>query len=112
MKYYTTNEIAELWEATFPLLEALESDMKELAKKKPIDALNDNKVSIINRLLEDVRIVLAEQKAIKYLDLLDAEVIPSNSDVAIMLSQYAAAMKTFKNQHYRRYNWLIEGEEE
>jgi len=111
-----TAQQAELYDTTRPLLDALYSEFQELSKKKPEATLSESKVKLINRLLEDVRKVLKDEPAFKYLDLLVNESLPQNSDVVLMLSQYKAAMETFHDNYYgmdaetRRRRWFLDDE--
>ena len=86
-----------------PLLTAMFNEFKELSKKKPEGVLNKRKVELVNRLLKDVLIILEDEPSRPYLDLLDEDDIPQNSDVLLILSQFEAAMKAFHNR-YRVYN--------
>jgi hypothetical protein len=99
-KYYTTQEKADTHDTMTPLLEAMYSEFKELSKKKPDSAVSKNKIKIVNRLLERVRVVLSDEESIGFLDMLDEEDIPQSSDVTLILSQYVAAMKAFHEKHY------------
>ena len=95
-----SKEQLEIYETTNPLLEAMYGEMQELSKKKPEATLSPAKVKILNRLLEDLRIVLKDESELKYLDLIEDESLPQYSDVVLMLSQYAAAMKSFRKAYY------------
>ena len=96
-----TSEIkAKKHDTTMPLLQSMYGEFKELSKKKPEAAVSKNKIQIVNRLLESVRQVLEEEDAITFLDLLDDDDLPQNSDVTLILSQYVAAMETFKDKYY------------
>ncbi len=75
-------------------------EMQDLSKKKPDGTLNATKVKIINRLLNDIKIVLADEPDSKYLDLLDDETLPQYSDVALILSQFSASIKMFREKYY------------
>lgn len=99
---------ADLYEITHPLLEAMYKEMQELSKRKPEATLSAAKVKILNRLLNDLRVVLKGESELKYLDLIDDELLPQYSDVVLMLSQYSAAMKSFR-QSYHGYDYLISG---
>jgi hypothetical protein len=86
-----------------PMLDALMSEMREFAKKKADTPLNATKVLIINRVLKPLKEnVLRDEKSLEYLDLLDEEGLPQNSDVVIILSQFQAALRQFKEKHYYR----------
>ncbi|MEH1856478.1 MAG: hypothetical protein V7L21_00365 [Nostoc sp.] len=91
---------ADLHEVTMPLIDAMHVEFKELSKKKPEAVLTNSKVKIVNRLLESCRKVLDSETSLDYLDLIDEDDIPQNSDVVLMLSQYVAAMKQFKYTYY------------
>lgn len=104
----TTKEKIEVWETTSPLLSAMYNEIKALSLKKPDATLNPNKVKIINRLLIDIRELLENEPASKYLDLIDDEVLPQYSDVVIMLSQYSTAMGKFKERYHTEGDILKE----
>jgi hypothetical protein len=99
---YTTSGKSNLYETVKPLLLAMYEEFKELSKKKPDSVLNISKVKIVNRLLESCRKVLKDEQSIQFLDLIDEDNIPQNSDVVLMLSQYVAAMGEFRSTYY---NW-------
>jgi hypothetical protein len=108
---FTTDEKSSRYEATMPLLEAMFREFQELAKKKPEAALNKSKVKVVNRLLIDVLSILDGEPNRSYLDLLDEDDLPQNSDVVLMLSQIVAAMERFKDRYYggadANYQWAI-----
>lgn len=95
-----TKAQTNLYDTTRPLLDALYEEMQELSKKKPDATLSESKIKLINRLLEDIRIVLTKEADFKYLDLLVDDSLPQNSDVVLMLSQYTAAMERFHSNYY------------
>ena len=83
-----------------PLLESMFHEFQELSKKKPEGALNKRKVEIVNRLLRDIHGILEKESTSAYLDLLDEDDLPQNSDVILILGQTVAAMKTFRKKYY------------
>ena len=97
----TTKARVRIYETTDELLAAMYAEIQELAKKKPEATLNPTKVKMINRLLEDVRRVVADEPQIKYLDLLNDAELPQYSDVVLILSQYVGAMKAFSSRYFR-----------
>ncbi len=97
---FTTTEKAEKHDNLMPLLESMFREFQELSKKKPDGALNKRKVEIVNRLLRDIHVILEGESTIAYLDLLDEDDLPQNSDVVLILGQTVAAMDTFKRRHY------------
>jgi hypothetical protein len=99
-QHRTTAEKATTHDSLFPLLKAMFGEFKELSKKKPDAAVSKSKITIVNRLLEKLRLVLADEDAIDFLDLLDEDDVPQASDVTLMLSQYVASMDAFYAKYY------------
>jgi len=56
---------------------------------------------MINKVLERVKKLLTADPTIKFLELLDDETLPSNSDAVFIIAQYDAAMEQYKGKHYR-----------
>lgn len=112
-KGVTSKKLVDLYETTSPLLDAMYGEMQELSKKKPEATLSAAKIKILNRLLEDLRIILKEESELKYLDLIEDDSLPQYSDVVLMLSQYSAAMRSFYKTYYVRdsytglRDWLV-----
>lgn len=98
-KEHTTEEKAKTHDTMIPLLEAMYLEFKELSKKNPDSAVSKSKIKIVNRLLEKIRIVLADEESIDFLDVLDEDDVPQASDVTLILSQYVASMKAFQEKH-------------
>lgn len=96
----TTKSKVALYESAQPMLGGLYREIQELAKKKPDLTLNASKVKIINRVLIDIKEIVKDESETKYLDLLDDDILPQYSDVLLVLSQYVAAMGTFKSRYY------------
>ncbi len=99
---YTTAEKAAKHDDLMPLLKAMFREFQDLSKKKPDGALNKRKVEIVNRLLHDVLEILEGEFTRAFLDLLDEDDLPQNSDVVLILSQVVAAMEAFQAKYYRR----------
>lgn len=109
-----TTEKVELYEVVRPLLGAMYSEFKELSKKKPDAVVSKAKIKVVNRLLTKCQEVLQSEAFIDYLDLIDEDEVPQNSDIVLMLSQYVTAMKQFHTTYYRKerygheYYWATE----
>ena len=88
-------------------LHSMLSEMSELSKKRANDGLNKFKLRLVNVLLERMNKVLGEQKPFTGFDTFDENDLPTNSDVVVMLSQYAAAMFQFRleNTEVRGIKW-------
>jgi hypothetical protein len=110
-KEYTSEKNVILFDTLTPLLNALYSEIQVLSKKKPDGTLSANKTKVINRLLIDIKDFLNDEPTNKYLDLLEDENLPQYSDVALMLSQYSAALTQFKSRYYgwtgSDHGWFI-----
>ena len=75
-------------------------EMRELSKKKPDATLSVNKVVILNRILTDIKALLQDEPQGKYLDLLDDEQLPQNSDAVLVMVQHERALAAFKERYY------------
>jgi hypothetical protein len=82
------------------LLDSAISEMKEFSKKKPEESLNITKIKILNRLLIPLKEILKIDPSGAFLDLLDEEMMPSNSDCVLILGQYKAAISQFKGKYF------------
>jgi len=96
----TTKAKSESHDTLLPLLQSMSEEFKELSKKKPDSAVSKSKITIVNRLLEAIRLILKDEASITYLDLLDEDSVPQVSDVSLILSQYVAAMQAFRSRYY------------
>jgi hypothetical protein len=96
----TKSQVAD-FEMLWPILKSLLAETKELSKKKADNPLNKLKVGMINKVLERVKGILSGDPSAQFLELLDNETLPSNSDAVFIISQYDAAMKQFKDKHYQ-----------
>lgn len=93
-------ELSEKFDMLSPMLDAALNEMREFSKKKQDGVLNTFKVKIINRLLVEIKILLSCEKSTIYLDTLDEDTLPQNSDAVLILGQFTAAMSQFKNKYY------------
>ncbi|MDR0438171.1 MAG: hypothetical protein LBH22_07725 [Bacteroidales bacterium] len=85
------------------LLSSIYVEMKEFSKKKPDEPLNKFKVKNINRVLEQIKEIMKEEPTNEFLDLLDEESLPSNSDSILIIAQFHASMAQFRSKYYRDY---------
>jgi hypothetical protein len=92
-------------------------EVGELSKKKQDGIVNDLKVRHINRLLAPIKELLVDDESANYLELLDEETLPQNSDAVFILGQFLAAMDQYKSRHtdvYSRWQtveWIAEHED-
>jgi hypothetical protein len=94
-----TKKQAETLELVSPILTAVVTEVRELSKKKQDGVLSPLKVRSINRLLGDVQAALADDPSTRYLDLLEEDELPQNSDAVVVLTQWEAEVKQYKNKN-------------
>lgn len=91
----TTKEAVATYSATNAIFIGLIKEIRELSKKKPDATMSAGKVKIINRVLEDLKSILAKEPAGKFLDLLDDKELPQTSDAVLIMVQYETVLRTF-----------------
>lgn len=112
MEKNLSDEQVKLYSTISPLLKSAFKEVKDFSKKKQDDLLNIKKVNMINRLLEKAKIVLQNESTVDFLDLLDENDLPSNSDAVLIMSQYISAMDKFYNDHCHIRGWGFDEEGE
>ncbi|TYA84064.1 hypothetical protein [Seonamhaeicola marinus] len=95
-----TKANAEQFDMLSPILDSVYEEIKELSKKKQDGALNALKVKMTNRILSKVKTILKDDPTVEFLDLLDEESLPTNSDAVLIIAQFKAAMEQYHNKHY------------
>ena len=89
-------------------------ELGELSKKKPNDAVNKFKLKYINQSLADLNKLLGPSKPFPDFDQFDPDNLPSNSDVRLLLAQYAASALTLRKRNTEqdlsyKWFWTIKG---
>lgn len=87
------------------LLKTSYLEIKELSKKKPNDLLNEFKVKKINKILKVIKKLLENEPTAMFLDLLDDDNLPSNSDVTLVLGEYNASLNNFRKKYSTFDGW-------
>lgn len=95
-----SNEKVDKFDMLEPLLESIYYEMSEFSRKKQDLQLNKLKAKMINKILEEMRSILSDEPTIEFLDLLEEDTLPTNSDAVLIIGQYRKAMKQFKNKYY------------
>ena len=98
-----SNADVESFKMLSDLLESIYIEMKEFSKKKPDEPLNKFKVKNVNRVLEQVKIILKLEPTITFLDVLDDETLPTNSDAILVIGQFKASMERFRSKYSAGY---------
>lgn len=108
-----TQDAVNQYELLNPLLLGVYKELQELSKKKPDTPLNNFKIKSVNRILEPIRELLKEEDVYPFLDILDMDDVPTNSDVVLILSQYIESMNIFHSKYYSynissgKHEWCI-----
>lgn len=94
-----TKEQVDKFSFLSPMLDSALSEMREFSKKKQDGIVSETKLKILNRLLADLKGVLAQEPSTIYLDLLSEGQLIQNSDAVLVLGQYRSALDSFKKSH-------------
>ena len=108
--YYIEMDEVRLFEMVSPQLEALRREFGELKSKKPDAVVSKTKVKLVNAVLEDALGLLGDLPESKYLARLDEDDVPQVSDVAMVLSQFHAALQRFRGLHTRNGSWFVKND--
>jgi hypothetical protein len=96
----TTSAKVAAYTTLNPLLKAMYKEFQELSKKKQDGQVGKTKVRMVNRLLKAIHELLESEPNRVYLDELNEDDLPQNSDVVLILSQTSAAMEAFHRRYY------------
>jgi hypothetical protein len=97
-----SSEKIMMFEMLYPMLSSDISEIRELSKKKQDEPLNKFKVRTINKKLKQTKTILCDEPTFEFLELLDEDTLPSNSDAVLIISQFIQALKQFKAKYYTK----------
>ena len=95
-----TQDEVKMFDILYPMIKGDLAEIRELSKKKQDEPLNELKVKIINKKLEKAKSILKNEATIEFLDLLNEEKLPTNSDAVLQISQFINALKKFREKFY------------
>ncbi|BDS11480.1 hypothetical protein [Aureispira anguillae] len=98
-----TNAQVELFKMLDVLLNSIYFEMKEFSKKKPDEPLNKFKVKNVNRVLEQIKDILKAEPTSPFLDILNEDTLPTNSDAILVIGQFRASMARFQKKYAAKY---------
>jgi len=101
-----TEKNIEDYELLKDMLYSQKKEFDLLSKKKADGQLNPMKIKIANRVLEPLKELFKNEESYKFLDTLDKDEMPTNSDVVLMICQYETAIHEFRIRYYKNYNWV------
>lgn len=110
----TVSEIEALEKVTGQL-QGLHREVSLLAKKSPIDALNQFKLRLTNNVISIANGVLGNNyRPFDDFEQFDPDSVPSTSDVAMLLGQYIEEAERFRSDHIKQYGsgwyYVVDGE--
>lgn len=111
-----TQQEVDQFEKLQSQLEGLHSEISALSKKTQNDALNKFKLKFVNQIIEQANKLLSNKyKPFSDFNLFEESDMPSNSDVAMMLSQYLTCFEKLRadnvKQDFGYWYWVIDGKQ-
>jgi hypothetical protein len=99
-----------VFEKVMTQLADLRDQIAVLSKSKPDGLLNVFKLQFVNeKLAEANKVLVGEYKPFASFDAFDADNLPSNSDVVLVLSQYLTCLERWRSSHVYQslsdYKW-------
>ena len=109
--HVATDAKVDEYNASHDVFSSLLDEVKELSKKKPDAIMSAGKVKIVNRVLQNLLMVLEGQPDAKYLEALDDDDLPQVSDAVLVMVQFKSALESFRSKHYKSVpgygvNWI------
>lgn len=109
-------EDVETFEKMQAQLHGLYDEIIVFSKKNPDSAVNKFKLSFINQILKETNNVLDKKnKPFENFEVFDEDLLPTNSDVAMILAQYINCIEKFRAEHIKQYGvywyWIINGQQ-
>lgn len=111
-----TKEQVDLFEKLQAQLEGLHIEISALSKKSQNDALNKFKLKFVNQILTEANSLLTDNyKPFADFNAFDESDMPSNSDAALMLTQYLNCFEKLRADNIRQttdfpkhWFWIID----
>ena len=94
----TSAQLAQ-YETLLPLFEAMHDDVRHLALKSQTAAMSKTRIAMMNRLLTDAQKLMKTEPEEAYLQVLDEATVPQNADALLVLGQFKAALKQFREKY-------------
>lgn len=103
-----TQKEIDIYEELKPKITSVRDTIKGLSSKKPDEILNLFKVKRINLLLEQANTLLKELKPYYDFETFTEDLLPSNSDVLMILELYLEAFKRYWINNSTHGSWDME----
>ena len=95
-----TNKNIEDYALLKMMLDAQKNEFSILSKKNSNEVINKMKIKMINRVLSPLKEILKNEESVVFLDVLNEEDLPTNSDVVLIISHYEKALISFKDSYF------------
>lgn len=110
-----STQAVESFEKIQAQLHGLYDEMTVFSKKTPEGTVNKFKLKFINQvLIEANKILDKKNKPFEDFDVFDEDLLPTNSDIVMILSQYINCLEKFRSEHIKPYSvhwyWMINGQ--
>ncbi|MBV8256063.1 MAG: hypothetical protein JO154_25935 [Chitinophaga sp.] len=113
-----TKKDVDTFEKLQAQLEGLHTEISALSKKSQNDALNKFKLKFVNQIISEANGLLGDKyKPFNSFELFDENDLPTNSDVAMMLTQYLNCLEKLRADNIKKeskypghWYWLVDGE--
>lgn len=92
-----TKADVELYEKLHGQLLTMRTQFEALSKKNPNDVVNDFKIGLVNKMLEEINGLIGDYKPFPDFEQFENSPRVFNSDVLLILAHYLTAMSRFKN---------------
>lgn len=70
--------------------------------------MSASKVKIVNRVLNDLLVILKDEPSGKYLEALEDEDLPQMSDALLTMVQFESALSSFFSRYNHYKGWITE----
>lgn len=87
----------EKYSELYSKLSSIKGDVAQLSAKKPNETVNEFKLKLINKLLAQINELIDKYKPEDDFDSFDLDVLPTNSDVLMILNLYLNGMDRFRD---------------
>ena len=92
-----TKADVELYEKLHGQLLTMITQFEALSKKNPNDVVNEFKIGLVNKMLEEINGLIGDYKPFPDFEQFENSPRVFNSDVLLILAHYLTAMSRFKN---------------
>jgi len=111
-----TKQEVDTFEKLQSQLGGLHNEISALSKKSQNDSLNKFKLKFVNQILDDSNQLLGDKyKPFNDFNIFEDEDMPTNSDVAMMLTQYLNCFEKFRSDNVKKQDsyphywfWIID----